>query len=188
MTGGETPQGHAGRGAGTRGRLLLVRHAKATPQQSPGPDHDRPLVDRGRRDAQRLGAYLEQSGEAARIGLVLCSTATRARGTLEGILPALPPEASVVLSSALYPASAIGVLQCLGTIVAAGGSVAVVAHNPGIEDLARLLSDSHGVPAERLAAGLPTCALVTLDVTGPWDDLRPASAAVTSVVTPGDLR
>jgi len=41
-------------------RLLLLRHAKAVPATDPLVDIDRPLADRGERDARRIGERLRQ--------------------------------------------------------------------------------------------------------------------------------
>src|ERR1700733_6103572 len=58
-------------------RLVLLRHAKSA--WVDGPDHDRPLGKRGRRDAPRAGRWLGRSGYVP--DLVVCSTARRTRDT-----------------------------------------------------------------------------------------------------------
>ena len=60
--------------------LLLLRHAKS--DYPPGVvDHDRPLAPRGMREAGLAGDWMRAHAPA--VDAVLCSTATRARGTLE---------------------------------------------------------------------------------------------------------
>ena len=66
-------------------RLLLLRHAKSSWDDPALADHDRPLAPRGRRAAKRMGAHLRD--EQVEISLVLCSSATRARQTLERVEP-----------------------------------------------------------------------------------------------------
>ncbi len=42
-------------------RLILIRHAKAeSAELTPTPDRERMLTERGRRDAERLGAWLAE--------------------------------------------------------------------------------------------------------------------------------
>ena len=60
--------------------LVLMRHGKSG--YPPGvADHDRPLADRGRREAALAGEWIRS--EDLRVDAVLCSTATRTRETLE---------------------------------------------------------------------------------------------------------
>ncbi|HZI98950.1 MAG TPA: histidine phosphatase family protein, partial [Actinomycetales bacterium] len=59
-------------------RLLLIRHAKAAPDDDGG-DHGRGLTARGRRDAAAIGRWLADNDLVP--DLVLCSDARRARET-----------------------------------------------------------------------------------------------------------
>jgi len=137
--------------------LVLVRHAKSD-WGSPGlDDHDRPLNDRGLRDAPVLAARLAETG--LRPDAVLSSTALRARTTASFFAAAfgLEPE----LDADLYGAPATILLAA----AAARGvpHVVVVAHDPGMTTL-----------AERLSGGgighMPTCAVATFTwATDDWD-------------------
>src|SRR5215207_4241446 len=77
-------------------RLALVRHAKSDWGDPALDDHDRPLNDRGMRDAPRMARQLAESG--FRADLILSSTALRARTTAEafaaelGVAVSLDPE------------------------------------------------------------------------------------------------
>ena len=62
--------------AGSR-RLVLLRHAKSS-WAGERPDAERPLSDRGRRDAAAAGHWLAE--HVGTVDLVLCSTAARTRG------------------------------------------------------------------------------------------------------------
>jgi phosphohistidine phosphatase len=72
-------------------QLYLLRHAKSSWDEPLLADHDRPLAPRGRKAAKRIGAHVRR--EQSRVGLVLCSSARRARDTLE--LLALPGDARI---------------------------------------------------------------------------------------------
>ncbi|MFI6744482.1 SixA phosphatase family protein [Nonomuraea sp. NPDC050451] len=49
-------------------RIVLVRHAKA--EWNDGDDHERPLADRGRKDAPAAGRWLAGSGVTPGLPLV----------------------------------------------------------------------------------------------------------------------
>src|SRR5687768_4960118 len=71
----------------TMKHLYLLRHAKSSWKQRGLPDHDRPLAGRGRHAATAIADHMRDQGIEPE--LVLCSTARRARETLERIEPVL---------------------------------------------------------------------------------------------------
>ena len=133
--------------------LVLVRHAKSDWGDPHLDDHDRPLNDRGRRDAPRMARRLAETG--FRPDALVSSTAVRARTTAEAFAEELG--AAVTLDPELYGAPARALLAA----AAATGvrSVLVVAHDPGMSVLAAQLSGD-GI------AHMPTCAVATFR----WDD------------------
>ncbi len=68
-------------------RLLLLRHAKAIPSTGRN-DYDRALIERGRRDAAQIGAFVAETGMIP--DLVIYSGAERARETAAIVLKAWP--------------------------------------------------------------------------------------------------
>ena len=131
--------------------LYLLRHAKSSWEFYDLPDHDRPLAPRGKRAAKAMAQHLREQGIAPE--LVLCSTATRARETLERV------GLEGVLEPGLYGASAATLLSRVQE--ADARSVMLVGHNPGLHDLAlRLIRN----PPEELERKLPTGALVAMDL------------------------
>ena len=148
-------------------RLYLLRHAKSSWDDPGLPDHDRPLAPRGRKAAKRMGAHLRERGIEPQ--LVLCSSARRTRETVERL--ALPSGSQVEVEDGLYAARAgalLGRLRAVGDDVS---SVLLVAHNPGVHELALALVDGEGAP---FADKLPTGALVDLEFEGSWSDLERA--------------
>ena len=142
-------------------RLALVRHAKSDWGDPGLDDHDRPLNDRGMRDAPRMARQLAESG--FRADLILSSTALRARTTAEAFAAELGM--AVSLDPELYGAPARVLLAAAAATRAPG--VLVVAHDPGMSVLAAHLSDD--------AIGhMPTCAVATF--TWEVDDWDVASA------------
>ena len=165
-------------------RLYLLRHAKSSWQDPGLPDHDRPLAGRGRRAAAAIGLHLRAQGIEPE--LVLCSTARRARETLERIEPALPT-ADIRIEPELYGASAGALLERLRRVADDVDSVMVIGHNPGLQRLA--LDVARPAPAVReLDAKYPTAALATLTLADPtWQALERGTAELAAFVRPRDL-
>lgn len=165
-------------------RLYLLRHAKSSWDQPDLSDHDRPLAKRGRRPAKAIARYLREHEIAAE--LVLCSTALRARETLERIEPVLAGS-DVRYERPLYGASAGELLERLRAVPDAVGSVMLIGHNPAIDELALALVGPG--PARRaLGPKYPTAALATLAPPGAsWRDLDRGEAELVDFVRPRDL-
>jgi len=66
--------------------LLLMRHSKAASPEGM-PDHERPLADRGTREARAAGRWVAERGLMPE--LVLASDSLRTRQTTELVLQAL---------------------------------------------------------------------------------------------------
>ena len=159
-------------------RLLLLRHAKSSWDDPALADHDRPLAARGRRAAKLIGAHLRR--ERIPISLVLCSSARRARETLD--LVASPGE--IQIERGLYGASADQLLERLRRVPDEVDAVMLIGHNPAIQDLGVRLAGGGSELAERK---FPTGALATLTFAGPWRALQPSHAGLAAFVKPREL-
>ncbi|ORW91993.1 hypothetical protein AWB92_00325 [Mycobacterium sp. IEC1808] len=163
-----------------RRTLLLMRHAKSDYPEGV-PDHDRPLAPRGIREAGLAGDWLRANVHA--IDAVLCSTATRARQTLDrtGI------DAPVRYSERLYgatPGTMIAEINETGDDV---GTLLVVGHEPTMSGLAIILAADDGTDVavlERISTKFPTSAIAVLAVPGAWKGLEPGGAALTGFEVP----
>ena len=165
----------------TERRIYLLRHAKSSWKEPGLADHDRPLAGRGRRAARTIRRHLKEQ----RIDpeLVLCSTATRARQTLERIEPAFG-RGGVRVEAELYGAGSAALLARLRHVPARVRSVMVIGHNPGLQDVALLLARNG---SRELEEKLPTAALATLAFRGPWAALDRGEAELVEFVRPRDL-
>jgi phosphohistidine phosphatase len=119
--------------------LFLVRHAKSSWGDPTLPDHDRPLNERGLHDVATMGKRLAQRD--VRPDAILSSTAVRALTTAEHIAKALDiKRKEIVVDDRLYAAPAselLGVIQGLDDKLK---RVMLVAHNPGLTELAHHFS------------------------------------------------
>lgn len=131
-------------------QLILTRHAKSDWGDPLLPDHDRPLNERGQRDAPRMARHLAE--DRVTVERILSSTARRTQDTADifsaelGVTVDLDPE--------LYLAAAPTLLR--KAVTSGVDSVMIVAHDPGISELAALLSND-GIQH------MPTCAVARFE-------------------------
>jgi phosphohistidine phosphatase len=130
--------------------LLILRHAKSS-WAAPGlSDHDRPLNDRGKRDAPRMGQLLLD--ENLTPGLILSSTAKRARKTASLVAKSCGYSREVNELADLYLAGPQSYFEALQFVDNGFDRVLVVGHNPGMEDLVQeLVGEFHRMPTAALA-------------------------------------
>jgi phosphohistidine phosphatase len=142
--------------------LLLLRHAKSSWDDPVLPDHDRPLTERGKKDAKRIGRLLREFRLVPE--LIVSSTAQRARKTASKVAKACGYTGEVEVASRLYHAYSSQFIEVLREIGNQHATVLVVAHNPGLEELVRHLTGQ--------VETMPTAALaqVSLDIER-WQDL-----------------
>jgi phosphohistidine phosphatase len=136
--------------------LALVRHAKSSWDHPGIDDHDRPLNERGVRDAPRMAARLATEHPELRGGALLSSTALRAATTADAFADAL--DTTVRLDERLYGASPRRIVELAAA--RSESAVVVVAHDPGLSDLVRHWS---GFPADGAIPHMPTCAVAVFD-------------------------
>src|SRR5213593_4528411 len=130
--------------------LFLVRHAKSSWDDTALPDKDRPLDDRGKRDAPKMGKRLAKRD--AKPDLILSSPALRALATAELIAEALDYRTKdIEVDDRLYASDVntlLGVIHKLGD---KQDRVMLVGHNPEFSELAHQLASE--------ITDMPTCAV-----------------------------
>jgi phosphohistidine phosphatase len=171
-------------------RLLLLRHAKSD-WSAKMEDHERPLNARGRSAAPQIGDYMRNKGYEP--ALVLCSTAVRAKETLEFLLPQLSGSPKIRYERALYLAEWPQLLAEIQEAPAKASPLLVVGHNPGMEQLAIALALQPQTAGEkgrgqRLAQKFPTAALAVLDFESTaWRGIKPGLGQLVDYVRPKDI-
>ncbi|MBW1603686.1 histidine phosphatase family protein [Streptomyces sp. JJ66] len=163
-------------------RMVLLRHAKA--DWPDVPDHERPLADRGRKDAPVAGGWLATQGIHPE--LALCSTAARCRETWKLAAPQLPHRPKTVYDERVYEATPGELITVLNEVEDAVREVILIGHNPGIHGLAEILTATFDEDAGRLMAerGFPTSAMAVLTVNGSWKSVEPGTAHLTHFWAP----
>jgi len=129
---------------------ILVRHAHAEWPAYRGRDFDRPLTPRGLDDAHATGRAIHAAGISP--SLLVASSARRTEQTARILLEHLDLRVEhLQLLDSLYNAEAITLRATLETASGNGAVVVLVAHNPGISELARLLAGEDAMPGFRPA-------------------------------------
>jgi len=148
--------------------LLIIRHAKSSWDPVGAPDIDRPLNDRGKRDAPAMARRLIR----ARISIdrFISSPARRARHTAELFAREFGvKEKNIVIVTDLYHALPHIFQQIVAGLDDKDDTVALFSHNPGITSFVNTLG------AARLD-NMPTCSVFA--VKGPaekWSEFLTAN-------------
>jgi phosphohistidine phosphatase len=168
-------------------RLILFRHAKAEPSEMGLDDRSRVLVERGRKDAGKIGAYMKS--HALLPDHVAVSPAARTQETWKHTGAALRPAPAAATADRLYDASPHAIFSIIKEAPATAHTVMLVAHNPGLHEVALMLIASGDIDArERLREKLPTAGLIVIDFPlDDWSKLHPQSGRLERFVSPKSI-
>ena len=164
--------------------LLILRHGKSD-WSSGTDDFNRPLKDRGKRGAQRIGSWLQQQRLIP--DLILCSPAERARTTAEKCCKAMGKATDIVqCDPRIYLAQRQDLMTVLQEIPPTVGRVMLVGHNPGLESLLEFLADD---PIDWPEDGklLPTATLARLQISKGWGRLQQGRGKLVEIRRPTSL-
>jgi phosphohistidine phosphatase len=164
-------------------RLLLLRHAQA----AHGPaDVERPLTERGARQAASAGAWLARSGLVP--DRVVVSPALRAARSWELAGAPLLPRPTVVVDPRIYDATVEELLAVVRETPEDVRTLAVVGHNPSIGSLASILDDGASSPAARRDGerGFPAGGVAVFVIDAPFAAIAPGTATLGDFRAPQD--
>jgi phosphohistidine phosphatase len=153
--------------------LFLIRHAKSSWDDTALPDQDRPLNDRGKRDAPNMGERLAKRD--VKPDLILSSPAMRALKTAEIIAKKLDyRRRDILVDDRLYAVAADDLLDVIHKLDDKLERVMLLGHNPELTELAHRLSSK--------ITHMPTCAVAefTFDAKS-WSKIgkvKPAKVAL----------
>ncbi len=138
--------------------LLIIRHAKSSWDQSILNDFERPLNERGKRDAPEMAKRLVSKN--INIDLFIASPAKRAKKTAELFIREFSRnENEILLIPGLYHAPVQTFVEVISGVEDSCSSIAVFSHNPGITAFVNTLT-----PVQ--IDNMPTCGIfgVTINV------------------------
>jgi phosphohistidine phosphatase len=163
-------------------RLLLLRHAKAERSEPGTKDLSRVLIDRGRKDAAKIGTYM--ASHALVPDRVILSPAARTQETWKYAATAFHPAPAAMSAERIYDATPHCILAVIKDTPASAHTLMVIGHNPGLHDLAA--GDVNA--RELLREKLPTSGLVIIDFAfDNWSKLHPQSGRLERFVSPKSL-
>lgn len=158
--------------------LVLMRHGKSGYPEGT-PDHDRPLAERGEREAALAGRWIREN--VPPIDAVLCSTATRTRQTLTATAIA----AHTRYEKQLYGASPEEIIEEIGFTEDTVSTLLVVGHSPGIPWTSlELDATKESSMVDAINLKFPTSAIAVLTFDGNWSDLGSGKASLTHFHVP----
>ena len=148
--------------------LLLIRHAKSSWDDVTQSDFERPLNERGKTDAPKMGKRLRKKG--VKIDAFISSPAKRAKKTAEYFIEEFGRDKDeIIFVQSLYDASVSAFSTAVKAIDDKFDTVAVFSHNPGITQFANELVSGADID------NMPTCSVfaVKADV-DKWKDFSKA--------------
>lgn len=167
--------------------LTLLRHAKSGWDDPVSRDFDRPLNPKGERAAAMMGRHMRSLG--LDFDHVVASPAVRVVETLDHIRQGYGSDLAPAWDQRIYLASAATLLDLVHELPDAVARVLLVGHNPGLEELALLLTpDDASALRGDVEAKFPTVSLAELRFDADrWGDVAPAAGTLTRFVRPRDL-
>lgn len=164
--------------------LILLRHGKSD-WHTLQADFDRPITDRGKRAAQRMGVWLAQN--KLKPDMVIGSPAVRARLTAEKMMKAMgETDHYIIYDEAIYEAELADLLKLLSGISKQTKRVILVGHNPGLEQLLTYLCGQNIMLPDD-GKLLPTATLAHLSLSCPWHHIKKNTAELIQIQRPKDL-
>lgn len=166
-------------------QLYLLRHALTLPAEAGQEDRKRTLAPKGVEDAKALAKTMIAKGYSP--DYVLCSPAMRTRQTLEPLEDQIS-SAEILHPAILYSGSTGDLLAAIQNTSPAFDRVLLVAHNPSISHLAKILAGDGGTSLlQRLHDGFKPATLAVYSFAGDdWSDLKPEGAVLIDFMDPLD--
>tara|TARA_B100000900_G_C20464794_1_gene668822 strand:+ start:463 stop:951 length:489 start_codon:yes stop_codon:yes gene_type:complete len=159
-------------------RLLVIRHAKSDWNSSALTDFERPLNNRGLRDAPLMGMFLKEKKYFP--DFILSSGAKRALTTAEFISKNVGYTKNIYVKNNIYNASAEDIKNVLNEIEEKHNTVFILGHNPGLSNLVYEISGQW--------IELKTCCVVELElVVNKWNHISKGTAIFKNYYSPKNI-
>lgn len=154
--------------------LVVIRHAKSDWEVA-AVDRERPLARRGQKQAPETGRWL--AAHAPALDLAVVSAAARTRQTWALIAEELDDDVDVRDSEDAYTFDGGDLLDLVRQLPTSAGAVALVSHNPAVEELVEALCEEW-VP-------MPTSALAVVELED-WGSAGDGTARLLAAGRPAD--
>jgi phosphohistidine phosphatase len=147
--------------------ILLIRHAKSSWDSESLNDFDRPLNDRGKRDAPMMAQRLKEKD--VKIDAIISSPAKRAKKTASYFAEEYGvKENDIVFKTELYAAPQDIFYEVIEKLDSNPDNIALFSHNPGITEFVNSLTTTR-------IDDMPTCGIFAIKTDAKkWRDIRDA--------------
>lgn len=147
--------------------LLIIRHAKSSWSAADLNDFDRPLNDRGKKDAPSMAKALLKKNVL--IDTFISSPARRAKKTASYFCEAYDKtESDIIFKQELYHAATNAFYNVITGIDKVATNVAIFSHNPGITEFVNTLTNTR-------IDNMPTCGVFAIHIKSDnWKDFETA--------------
>jgi phosphohistidine phosphatase len=148
--------------------LYLIRHAKSSWETGVLSDFDRPLNERGKKDAPEMATRLKDKKFA--IDAFVSSPAKRAKKTAELFCEIYKvSEKSIQFIPELYHAHCSTFFDVIASLDYTFNNIAIFSHNPGITEFVNMLTNTVEID------NMPTCSIFGIKIfTQNWADFKVA--------------
>jgi phosphohistidine phosphatase len=158
--------------------LYLVRHAKSSWLDPQLADFERPLNDRGLRNAPFMGEIMREHKLIPSV--IVSSPAARARHTAELVKKGGNFDAEIIFEPKIYEASTNTLREVISNFADSYEKVMLVGHNPGMEGFVRFVSGS--------SETMPTASVAVVDLElNSWIDLEAECCTLRHIYRPKEL-
>jgi phosphohistidine phosphatase len=166
--------------------IAIMRHAKSDWGQPGLADFDRPLNERGRKAAKRVGRELKHR----KIGFdrVIGSPAARVRETVVELEEGYGEPLSAQFERRIYEAGVDALFELVRMIPEHVHAPLLVGHNPGLHQLVLRLASGDDELRARISDNLPTGALALIELPAArWDEVEPGTGRISELILPREL-
>jgi phosphohistidine phosphatase len=152
-----------------------MRHAKSSWDDPDLSDFERPLNNRGLITAPFMGEVMKRNNFTPET--IVSSPAMRARQTAELVKNSASFEAGIRFDERIYEASPLRLLEVVSDISDEYDSAMIVGHNPGFENIVRVLTGK--------LESMPTAALAVVDLEiDSWQEINAETGKLRKFIRP----
>ena len=161
-------------------QLIIMRHGKSSWAEPGQLDFDRPLKNRGMKDATFVAAELVKNG--IQPDRIISSPANRAKSTAILVAKGFDyPVKNVAFEQIIYGAGLYDILKLVAQTPDSANTIMLFGHNPTFTDVA----NHFGIPM----FNLPTCGCVGFDLDiQQWKHVSTASVSDSFQIIPSEIR
>ena len=159
--------------------IFILRHAKSSWKDSYLSDFDRPLADRGIREAKKLCGFIKKN--SFNIDKVICSNAKRALETFYLVADGFNFEIEkATYTNNLYFGEVEDIVDTINELGDDIKKILIIGHNPTLHTLTEMLTNEH-------INRFTTCNLAKISFEGKWKTLAPSKCSLISIIKPKEM-